>query len=76
MLTDKSKTKEIFSRIYKSETIITEILYCPALVKPYDITVRRNNQNQTMIYTHKLPRRYQAIIADNKSTDIKRHIVL
>ena len=34
ILTDKTKTKEKFSRIYKSETIITEILYFLTLVQP------------------------------------------
>ena len=34
ILTEKTKTRENFSRIYKSETIITEILYCLALVQP------------------------------------------
>ena len=35
ILTDKTKTREKFSRIYKNETIIKEILYCRALVQPY-----------------------------------------
>ena len=35
ILTDRIKTIEKFSRIYKSETIITKILYCLALVQPY-----------------------------------------
>ena len=32
ILTDKTMTRDKFSRIYKSETIITKILYCLALV--------------------------------------------
>ena len=34
ILTEKTNTRENFSRMCKSETIITEILYCPALVQP------------------------------------------
>ena len=38
ILTEKTKTRDKFSRIYKNETIITEILYCLALVQPYNYT--------------------------------------
>ena len=31
---DKTNTREKFSRIYKSDTIVTEILYCLGLVHP------------------------------------------
>ena len=34
ILADKTNTREKFSRIDPSETIITEILYCLALVQP------------------------------------------
>ena len=34
ILTNKTKTREKISRIYKSKTIITEILNCLALVQP------------------------------------------
>ena len=35
MLTEKTKTREKFSRISKSEIIIREILYCLTFVLPY-----------------------------------------
>ena len=37
--TKKTKTGKKFSRICKSETIITEIMYCLGLVQPYFLSV-------------------------------------
>ena len=36
MLTDKAETREKLSRIFQSETISTEILYCLGLVQRFN----------------------------------------
>ena len=43
MLSDRTKTREKFLRIFKSEPIITKILYCLALVQPYDSKINHYN---------------------------------
>ena len=66
ILTDKTKKREKISRIYKTKTIITEILYYLALVQPYDrgagllprsynvVISHRNSLVAAYIHTHAL----------------------
>ena len=66
ILTDKTKKREKISRIYKTKTIITEILYYLALVQPYDrgagllprsynvVISHRNSLVPAYIHTHAL----------------------